>query len=145
MGTVSLAAAALIPALDVALKALALAGGGNVYMVAVREDVSLDDLAYFISSGIIELELAGVTVCLNAGLLEVAQHGLGAELFADGLEGYLNCFITIVLNALFLNYGAGTGKNYGHGDHGAVFPEHLGHAQLSAQNSFLHLSYTSVA
>ena len=37
------------------------------------------------------------------------------------------------------------GKNYGHGDHGAVFPEHLGHAQLSAQNSFLHLSYTSVA
>ena len=70
-----LAAAGLIPTLDVALEALALALAGNVYLIAVGEYVSLNDLTDFVSRGIIQLEFAYIAVSGNAGLLQVTSSG----------------------------------------------------------------------
>ena len=139
-----LAAAGLIPTLDVALEALALALAGNVYLIAVGEYVSLNDLTDFVSRGIIQLEFAYIAVSGNAGLLQVTELRLGDELFPDGAKGYLHGFVAVFAGGLNLNHGAGARKHYGDGDHGSVFSEHLGHADLGAQNRFLHCKSTSV-
>ena len=58
-------------------------------------------------------------------------------------EAQLNSGVAVVFHRLLLNDGAGSGFNDGHRDNVALFVEDLRHADLLANDAFLHF-YTSL-
>src|SRR5699024_4809695 len=75
-GAVALAQAVLAEALDNALVALALAGADNVDLVALGEDVRLEDVANVHGGDVLETELAQGALGGDVGLVEVTLGGL---------------------------------------------------------------------
>ena len=72
---------------------------------------------------------------LHAGLLQVAQLGLGELLVATVLEGELDGVVAVRGHRADLRHGAGPGQDDGDGDEVAVAVEHLGHAYLLADDA----------
>ena len=129
-------------ALDNALVAVALADAGHVHEVAGGEHVSVQLVADLVLAAILQRELLEhLLELLDAGLLLVAQLGLGELALGDGLITQLNGVVAILLGGLLLHHGAGAGLDQGDGHHMAGFIEDLGHADLFADDRFLHLDF----
>ena len=131
-------------ALNNALEAVALADAGDVHAVARGKDVGLQLVAHLVLGAVLQSELLqDLLELLDAGLLLVAQLGLGELALGDGLITQLNGLIAILLGGLLLHHSAGAGLDHGHGDHAASFIEDLGHADLFADDRFLHVGFSS--
>ena len=104
--------------------------------IADLEHIRLDDGAELQLAAVVEGELAQVLLGGNAGLVEMADFGLGQLLFSNVLIAQLDCLITILLGGLLL--GDDTGARFDHGDrdHVAVFVEDLRHANFFADDCF---------
>ena len=129
-------------ALDDALVAVALADAGHVHKVAGGEHVSVQLVADLVLAAILQRELLqDLLELLDAGLLLMAQLGLGELALGDGLVTQLNGIVAILLGGLLLHHGAGAGLDQGDGHHAAGLIEDLGHADLFADDRFLHLDF----
>ena len=128
----------LTEALDNALVALALAGADHVHLIALSEDVSLDDVADVHAGDVLKAELAQGALGSHVGLFKVALGRLVDLLGGNLAEAHLDSLITVALDGLFLHDGAGAGLDDGDGNHLAVGVKQLGHAQLLADDTFLH-------
>ena len=137
-GAVALTQAVLAKALDNALIALALAGADNVNLVALCEDISLEDVADIDGSDVIKTELTQGALGSDVSLVEVTLGGLVDLLGAHFAVAHLNSLIAVRLNGLLLHDGAGAGLDDGDRNDLAVGVEQLGHAQLLADDTFLH-------
>ena len=130
--------------LDNAGVALALADAGAVNVLALSEDVGLDDVAHIDSGAVVQAELLQDLHGLHASLGEVAQLGLVELALGDGLIAHLHGLITVVLDSLLLHHGAGAGFDDGHGDDLAVGVKDLRHADLFADDCLFHLVFSSL-
>ena len=72
LGTVGHGAGVLVPALDGAGVAVALADAGHVYSVALCEDVARNGLTDRVGGNVLEAELAQIAGGVHARLREVA-------------------------------------------------------------------------
>ena len=81
---------------------------------------------------------------LQSGLLLVAQLGLGELALRNGLITQLNGLIAILLGGLLLHHSAGAGLDQGDGNHLASLIEDLGHADLFADDRFLHVGFPPI-
>ena len=125
-------------ALDDAGIAVALADAGDVHMVACGEGVGLHDVADIHLGGLVEFKLLQVLLGGHAGLAEVAHLGLGEPALAHILEAQLNGLIAVLFGGLLLHHDARSGFNDGNRDDLAVGVEDLAHADLLADDCFLH-------
>ena len=131
-------------ALDNALEAVALAGAGHVHVVAGGEDVGGEHVAHLILGAVLQGELLqNLLVLGEAGLFLVADLGLGKLALRNLLKPQLNGLVAILLGGLLLHHGAGAGLDQGDGHHPAGFIEDLGHADLFADDRFLHWDVSS--
>ena len=143
-GTVCLFQAGSTVALNNALVAVALADAGDVHAVARGEHVSLQLVADLVLGAVVQTELLQDLLELgHAGLLLMADLGLGELALSNRLITQLNGLIAILLGGLLLHHGAGAGLDHGHRDHVASFIEDLGHADLFADDRFLHVGFSS--
>ena len=140
---VSLREAVLVPTLDDARVAVALGGAVGIYLIACREDVCLELVAHLEafdgSKAHFFEDLAGG----NARLLELPEVGLVEDVLAllfvlDLIEAELEGAVAVRFDRLDLNDGAGARFHDGDGDHLAVFREDLRHADLAADDCFIH-------
>ena len=129
---------ALAKALDNAGVALALAGAGDVDLVALGEDVGLDGVADFELGAVSKTELLEVLHSADARLLEVAGFGLGELLLGHCLVAELDGLVAFLVLGHLLDNRAGAGFDDGHGDDLAGLVEDLRHADLLADDGFLH-------
>ena len=129
-------------ALNDTLVTVTLADAGDVDELALGEDVGGQDIAHVVLRAILQSELLqDLLQLLNAGLLLMADLGLGQVLLLSVLETQLNGLIAILLGGLLLHDGAGTGLNQGDGHHTAGLIEDLGHADLLTDDRFLHFHF----
>ena len=66
---------------------------------------------------------------------------LGQVLFLSGFKTQLDGVVAVLLGGLLLHHGAGSSLNQGDGHHTAGRIEDLGHADLFADDRFLHLHW----
>ena len=78
----------------------------------------------------------------DAGLLGVAELGLGELALLDFLEAKLDGAVAVVLLGLLLSDDAGTRFDNGHGNDLAALIEDLGHAHFFADDCFLHVLFS---
>ena len=133
-----------VPALDGAGVALTFAYANYVDVVASSEHVGLQDIAHVHGADIRQAELTQGLLGSNVRLSEVALGGLVYALSGNFAEAQLNCLIAVALNGLLLHYGAGTSLDDGYGNDLAVLIEQLSHAQLFADDTFLHFSFPPI-
>ena len=134
--------AACAVALHNALIAVAFADAGNVDLVAGSEGVRLDFVADVHVGSAVQLELLqDLLELLQAGLLLVAQLGLGQLALQDILEAQLDGGVAVGLVGLLLHHGAGAGGDDGDRDHVPGLVEDLRHADLLADNGLFHVSF----
>ena len=129
---------ALAEALDDAGVALALAGAGHVDLVALGEHVGLDHVTDFQLAGVGQTELFEVLDHAHAGLLQVACLGLGQLLLGHFFVAELDGVIAFLFLGHLLDDHAGAGLDDGHGNDLAGLIEDLRHADLLADDGFLH-------
>ena len=125
-------------ALDGALIAVALARAGHVDVIAGREGVRLHDVADVELIAVFQTELFQVLLGLDARLGEVALFRLGELLGGSVLKTELNGGIAFLLDGLLLHDHAGACLDDGHGNDLARLIEDLRHADLLADDGFLH-------
>ena len=65
--------------LDGALETFSFGNRGSVYLVAVREDVSLDLLLYLVVLGILKAELSHISLVGYAGLVKSTLLGFATS------------------------------------------------------------------
>ena len=118
--------------------AVALAGAGNVDLIAGCEDVCLQNVADVELCRVFELELFKVLEHADAVLLQMAGFGLGDVLLGNFFVTELDGFIAFLFCGHLLGHDAGACLDDGHGDDLAHFVEDLRHADLLADNGFLH-------
>ena len=132
-------------ALNNALVAVALADAGHVHTVAGGEDLGGELVAHLVLGAVVQTELLQNLLELgHAGLLLVADLGLGELALSNRLITQLNGLIAILLGGLLLHHGAGPGLDHGHRDHAASLIEDLGHADLFADDRFLHVGFPPI-
>ena len=73
----------------------------------------------------------------------MAQLRFGELALGNLLITQLNGLVAILLGGLLLHHGAGAGLDQGDGHHPAGFIEDLGHADLFADDRFLHWDVSS--
>ena len=137
-GTMAHRGAACVPALDDAGVALTLGDTGYVNAIALSEHVSLDHVANLEHGAILKAELLEVLLHRVAGLLQVAELRLVELLLLDVCKAHLNGVIAFLLLGLELGHDAGTCLDDGDRDDLALSVEDLGHANLLADDCFLH-------
>ena len=125
-------------ALDDAGVALALADAGDVDALALFEHVGLEDVADVQSAAVLEAELVQVAQVAGAGLGEVAALRLGELLLADFVKAELHGVVAFLVGRLLLDDDAGAGLDNSDGDDLAGLIEDLRHADLLADDGFLH-------
>ena len=144
-GTVGLLQAVGAVALNNALIAVALADAGHVHTVAGGEDLGGELVAHLVLGAVVQTELFEHLLELShTGLLLVAGLGLGELALSNGLITQLNGLIAILLGGLLLHHSAGPGLDHGHRDHAASLIEDLGHADLFADDRFLHVGFPPI-
>ena len=129
---------ALAVALDDAGVAVTLADTGDVDLVAFGEHVGLDDVADFEIAGILKTELLEVLDEAYAGGLQVTLLALAELLAGYFLVTELDCLVSFLLLGHLLHDHAGAGLDDGHGNDLASLIEDLRHADLLADDGFLH-------
>ena len=129
---------ALAEALDNAGVAVTLADTGDVDLVAFREHVGLHDVADFELAGILKTELLEMLDHAHAGLLQVTLLALAELLLGYFLVTELDCLVSFLLLGHLLHDHAGAGLDDGHGNDLASLIEDLRHADLLADDGFLH-------
>ena len=129
---------ALAEALDNAGVAFALADAGDVDLVALGKEVGLHHVADFQLAVVLKTELFQVLEHAHAGLLQVARLGLAQFLFGDFFVAELNGLVAFLLFGHLLHDHAGAGLNDGDGNDLAALVEDLRHADLLANDGFLH-------
>src|SRR5581483_3669366 len=70
---------------------------------------------------------------------QMSQLGTGYMLGCDLLKTNLDGLIAVMGSRFNLGHDAGAGFYYGHRNDGSIWPEHLGHADLSAQQCIEHI------
>ena len=143
LGAVRHGAGVLVPALNGAGEAVALAGAGDVNLVARGELVGLELVAHVVAGAVVKAELAQGAHGGHARLLEVTGLGLVQQLLGTVLrqraEAHLNGLVAVGFHSLLLHHGAGARFNHGDRNETAVFSEDLRHADLFAHDRFLHV------
>ena len=142
-GTVGFLKPLEVPALDSAGIALTFAGADHVHAVAAGEGVGLDDVADVQGAAVVQTKFAQRTLGSHVGFLKVALQGLGHVFDGDVAEADLNRGVAVVLHGLLLDNHAGPRFDDGDRDDVALLVEDLRHADLLADDSFLHV-YTSL-
>src|SRR5699024_1592162 len=94
-GAVALAQAVLAEALDDALVALALAGADHVDLIALGENVRLEDVAHVQGGDVVEAELTQGALGGDVSLLEVALGSLVDLLGAHFAVAHLDGLVTV--------------------------------------------------
>ena len=140
-GAVAFLQALQIPALNAAGPAFALAGALHVHAVALREDVGLDNVAHVQGAGVVEAELAQGLLRRNVTFFKVALHGLVHAVQLQLAIAELYAFIAICFRGLLLDDGAGAGFHHGDRDDISLGVKDLRHADLLADDTFLHVSF----
>ena len=110
----------------------------NVTVPGLIEDISFDFVFYVILFRILKTELSNESLVRYASLVEVTLGGLVDLLGAHFAVAHLNSLVAVRLNGLLLHDGAGAGLDDGDRNDLAVGVEQLGHAQLLADDTFLH-------
>ena len=129
---------ALAEALDNAGVALTFADTGNVDLVAFCEDVGLDNVTDFELAAVGKAELLEVLDHAYARLLQVALLMLAQLLLGDLFVTELDSFVAFLFAGHLLHDHAGAGFNDGHGNDLTSLVEDLRHADLLADDGFLH-------
>ena len=129
---------ALAEALDNAGVAVTLADTGDVDLVAFREHVGLHDVADFELAGILKTELLEMLDHAHAGFLQVTLLAVRELLLGYFLVTELDCLVSFLLLGHLLHDHAGAGLDDGHGNDLASLIEDLRHADLLADDGFLH-------
>ena len=130
--------AALAPALDATLEALALGRADDVDLGGLSELGDGDDVADLVLLGVVHADLAEVADGLDAGLGEVTSHGLVHILGLDVAETDLDGVVAVGRLGFNLRDGAGAGLDDRDGHDVVVVVPHLGHADLPAENHVDH-------
>ena len=126
------------PALDNAGVALTLGDACDVNLVALGKNVRLDNVADVESGAILEAELLEVLFKGNARFFKVTLFRLGELALRLILITELNGLIALFFSGLLLDNDVGTGFNNGYRNDVARLIEDLRHADLFADDSFLH-------
>src|SRR5262245_6158723 len=129
-------AAAEVVALHHALEALALAHAHHVHRVPGGEDLHRDLVAHLDLGALPHPHLAEHAAGGQAGLVEVALHGLGDPLdLAPAHQAELHGRVAVLVLRLALHDHAGPRLDHGHGHRPAVLGVDLGHADLLPDDS----------
>ena len=128
-------------ALDDARVSLADGHAGNVDLLAGREHVHLELGARLELLGILRVhaELAQLGAGFDAGLGEMARHGLGDPGGAALAERDLDGHVAVGFLGLHLRDAVAAAVEHRHGDGGAVVLEDAHHADLAADETETHL------
>src|SRR6266404_5022935 len=146
--TVRRVAAAVVPALDAALKPLALAHAADIHELAgleVLHQHAVANLGFVLR--FLDAHFLHHFHRRDIGLFEVAGHRLVYALRLDEFhEPQLRGLVPVVLFRPALHHHARARLKNGAPDERAVFDEHLRHAQLDSDNSVdRHCSFLSLA
>ena len=134
---------ALAEALDDAGVALALAGAGHVDLVALGEQVGLDEVADLQLAAVLKTELLEVLDHAHARLLQVAGLGLRQLLLGHVLVTELDGVVAFLFLGHLLHDHAGAGLDDGDRNDLSGLVEDLRHADLLADDGFLHWNVSS--
>ena len=115
--------------------ALALAGAGDVDVLAGGEQLGAELLADLVGRGVTRADLGDVAARGHAGLAEVTGGRLGDLGAVDLAEADLDGVVAVLLGGADLGHHVGAGRDHGHGDDAVVLVPGLGHAELGAQQS----------
>ena len=130
---------ALTVALDNARVAFALADAGDVDLVAFCEDVGLQDIAHIDGCAVLKTEFLEVLLVADAGLVKVTLFRLRQLLLGDVFKAELDGVIAFLFLGHLRGDRAGARLDHGDGDDLACFIEDLRHADLFADDGFLHM------
>ena len=138
----------LAESLDSALETFTLGNGCCIDLVAFSEDVCFDFLSKSVFGSILELKLSDKTLACCSGFFEMSLHSLccavsmddflfAFSVFVDDFvflvyETYLNCFVSVVLNGLYLSNYARTCLENCYRNECAVFSEDLSHSDFGS-------------
>ena len=117
---------------------MALADAGDVDALALFEDVGLENVADVEGGAVLEAELMQVLEVAGARLGQVAALGLGELALSDFLEAELDGVVALLVSRLLLDDDAGAGLDNGDRNDLAGLIEDLRHADLLADDGFLH-------
>jgi hypothetical protein len=126
-----------VVALDRTCEALALRDAGHVDLVPVGKDVAERDLLTdFVAGQVVDAELAeGADL---GQILELARDGLRELALGAHVGAELDGGVAVTLGRAQAGHGVRFDGQDGDGHHRAVLLEHLGHADLSANESDAH-------
>src|SRR5690606_12444679 len=128
-----------VPALDDALKALALGDTGDVNDLAGLERLDgKGGAAFDLFLGAIQTEFPKTTTSLATGFGVLTCEELGYTGGATATNGNLNGGVAIRLIALYLSDAIGIDLNHSHRDRETVLSEATCHAALAADDSNTH-------
>src|SRR4051794_3890507 len=130
---VGLRTALEVVALDRALEALALGGAGDLDLLADLEGLDRHGVADLQLGGLVA-ELHEVAHGRGAGLLEVAELGLGEVLLLRRAERELDGLVAVAVVRADRGDRARPGLQHGHALDAAVVEEHLGHPELLGED-----------
>src|SRR4051794_22932957 len=130
---VRLRAGGEVVALDRALEALALRGAGDLDRLADLEGLDRDGVAHEPLARVVA-ELDEVLHRGRAGLLEVAELGLGEVLLLGRAEGELDGLVAVALVGADARHRARAGLEHRDALDPAVLLEELGHAELLGED-----------
>ena len=121
---------------------MALAGAGDVDLVARGEHIDLHLVAHVVGGAVLKAQLAQLAAGGYVRLGEVALHGLVDELLGAvlgvGVKAHLNRLVAVLFDRLLLDNRAGTRLNDSDREQAAVLGKDLRHADLLADDTFLH-------
>ena len=137
-GAVAFTQTVLVPALDGAGVALALAGAHNVDAVAHGEHVGLEDIAHVHGADVVQAELTQRALGRDVRFIKVALGGFRNLLGRNIAVAQLNGHIAVALHRFLLHDRAGACFHDSDGHDFAVLVKDLGHAHLLADDTFLH-------
>ena len=159
LGAVLHRSSVLSESLDGALKSFTFGNGCSIYLIALCKDIGLDLCSQSVLLGILETELAHISLGADAGLLEMSHLRLVCAVEVNHLpvaagvlvddplllvhKAHLNCLVAVVLHGLDLRDHAGACLKNRHRNQHASIGEDLGHSDFRCQNCFLHFSSLS--
>ncbi|EJX06461.1 hypothetical protein, secreted [gut metagenome] len=140
-GTVRLTHHMVVPTLNATCIALTFAGTDYIDAIASCKDVSLQNVTNVHSADVFQPELTQGALGSYVSLVKVALGGLIDVVCGDFAVTQLHSLIAVALDGFFLHDSAGAGLDDGHRYNLAVFIEQLSHAQLFADDTFLHVLF----
>ena len=138
-GTVGILQGVGIEALDYAGIAFTFGSTADIYRIACGEGICFDDVADVQGGDIVQTEFFQGLLQGYVRLGKVTLDRFGGSLVAECAETDLHGLITVVFDCLLLHYHAGAGLYDRYRYYVALFIKELGHTDLLADDTFLHL------